>query len=149
MNTKKIIFGISLVMIIVIGLDFYQEKLLAQTKQQKNQQVIDEMLALYAKQGGKDFSAKRGAELWITDVKARGKVQNCTACHDRDITLAGKHRRTGKKIAPMAAWTVADRYTDKKKIKKWFKQNCNTTWGRDCTPQEKGDFLSFFRAPLK
>jgi len=28
----------------------------------------------------------------------------------------------------------------------WFKRNCNDAWGRDCTAQEKADFLAFMLA---
>jgi hypothetical protein len=28
-------------------------------------------------------------------------------------------------------------------VEKWFKRNCNEVLGRDCSAQEKGDWLSF------
>jgi len=46
----------------------------------------------------------------------------------------------------MSARVNAERYTDEKKIEKWFKRNCKDTWGRECTAQEKGDFLTFLLA---
>ena len=30
-----------------------------------------------------------------------------------------------------------------KKIEKWFKRNCKEAWGRECTAQEKADFLTY------
>jgi hypothetical protein len=40
----------------------------------------------------------------------------------------------------------AERFTDVKKIEKWFKRNCKDAWGRECTVQEKADFLTFLLA---
>lgn len=36
-----------------------------------------------------------------------------------------------------------ERLVDAKKIEKWFLRNCKWTFGRECTAQEKGDFLTF------
>jgi hypothetical protein len=41
-------------------------------------------------------------------------------------------------LAPSAQ---SDRFSDPEKVEKWFKRNC--TWGRECTAQEKGDFLAY------
>jgi hypothetical protein len=35
------------------------------------------------------------------------------------------------------------RLTDAKTVEKWFRRNCRWTLGRECTPQEKGDFIQF------
>jgi hypothetical protein len=45
----------------------------------------------------------------------------------------------------MAPSVDAERYTDLGKMEKWFKRNCKWTWGRECTPQEKGDLLEYLR----
>lgn len=39
------------------------------------------------------------------------------------------------------------RLSDPKKIEKWFLRNCKWTLGRECTPQEKGDYLTYLRNP--
>ncbi|MEA3244387.1 MAG: DUF1924 domain-containing protein, partial [Pseudomonadota bacterium] len=36
---------------------------------------------------------------------------------------------------------------DGKKIEKWFKRNCKWTLGRECTAQEKADFLAYIDKP--
>jgi hypothetical protein len=51
--------------------------------------------------------------------------------------------RAGKPIEPMAVSRVAHRYTDPEKVNKWFGRNCESVLGRECTPREKGDFLSY------
>ena len=43
----------------------------------------------------------------------------------------------------MAPSVNPKRLTDRTKIEKWFVRNCKWTFGRECTPQEKGDLLSF------
>jgi hypothetical protein len=35
------------------------------------------------------------------------------------------------------------RYTNTAKVEKWFKRNCNEVLGRECTAQEKGDWLAY------
>ena len=44
---------------------------------------------------------------------------------------------------PMAASANSNRYSDQAKTEKWFGRNCNNVLGRDCTPLEKGDFITF------
>ena len=46
----------------------------------------------------------------------------------------------------MAPSVNPKRLTDRSKIEKWFKRNCKWTLGRECTPQEKGDILTFLLA---
>lgn len=89
------------------------------------------------------FSAARGEELFRTEF-AGGKPETpaCTACHDPDPAKSGM-TRAGKPIEPMAVAVNPERYTDPKKVAKWFRRNCTSVLGRECTPVEKGDFLTF------
>ena len=73
----------------------------------------------------------------------------CTTCHGKTPQQGGE-TRTGKPIGPMAVsagWkdpkTGAARFTDPRKVAKWFKRNCNGVIGRECTPQEKVDFITY------
>ncbi len=50
--------------------------------------------------------------------------------------------RAGKPIEPMAVSVTPDRYRDPKKVAKWFRRNCQSVLGRECTAPEKGDFLT-------
>lgn|SRR5512142_1628968 len=102
------------------------------------------LLARYKSEGAKTFDAERGKKAWTRQVKtAEGDSISCTACHGDDLSKAGKHRKTGRRIEPMAPSVNAERFTDEKKIEKWFKRNCHDVWGRECTAQEKGDILTF------
>ncbi|MCW8907187.1 MAG: DUF1924 domain-containing protein, partial [Sedimenticola sp.] len=51
----------------------------------------------------------------------------------------------GKAIEPMAPTVNPKRLTEVKQIKKWFVRNCKWTLGRECTAQEKGDFLAYLK----
>ena len=89
------------------------------------------------------FSAARG-KILHTQSFAGGKPDTpaCTSCHGND-TRAGGRNPAGKNIEPMALSASPSRYTDPEKVEKWFKRNCNDVLGRQCTAQEKGDWLSF------
>jgi len=66
----------------------------------------------------------------------------CTTCHGATPQQGGQ-TRTGKAIDPMAVSRTSDRFTDKKKVDKWFLRNCKGVIGRECTAQEKVDFIGF------
>lgn len=102
-----------------------------------------EDLAKKADPGFSGFSAERGKALFIAK-HANGKPEtpSCTSCHTSSPQQAGR-TRAGKAIEPMALSKSPDRYSDLAKVEKWFRRNCDTVMGRECTPQEKGDFLVF------
>ena len=89
------------------------------------------------------FSAERGKTLH-TQAFTGGKpdTPSCTSCHGKDPRGTGK-TPTGKSIDAMAASVSPARYTDPAKVEKWFKRNCTEVLGRVCTPQEKGDWLTY------
>ncbi len=89
------------------------------------------------------FAVERGKTLH-TQAFASGKADTpaCTTCHGKEPRAAGR-TPAGKAIEPMALSASPNRYTDPAKVEKWFKRNCNEVLGRDCSAQEKGDWLSF------
>jgi hypothetical protein len=110
--------------------------------------TVSELQARYRTQGAGPFSATAGEAMWnrpFTDAKT-GQPHRCSDCHGTDLRAAGKHERTGKTIAPLAPAAEPTRLTDAGKVEKWFLRNCKSTLGRECTPQEKGDFLSFIHS---
>jgi cytochrome c len=104
------------------------------------------MLDTYRTEGAGEFSAERGKKMWTQTFKQQksGKQVNCATCHADSLKRSGTHIRTGKIIEPMAISTNTERFNETKKIKKWFLRNCKWTVGRECTAQEKGDFLTYF-----
>ncbi len=109
--------------------------------------TVDDLLARYTAAGAGSFDAARGESFWKTRRSASEAptTRDCTTCHGADLTTGGKHVRTGKPIEPMAPSANAKRFTDAKKVEKWFRRNCKWTLGRECSAQEKGDVLSWLR----
>jgi hypothetical protein len=89
------------------------------------------------------FSAPRG-EAFHFKKFGSGKPDTpaCTSCHSNSPRETGR-TPAGKTIEPMAVSMTAARYTDPAKAEKWFKRNCNEVLGRECTPLEKGDWLTY------
>jgi hypothetical protein len=96
----------------------------------------------YRAQGAGSFDSGRGEALWNSRPY---EGRQCADCHGPDLTRSGRHQQTKKTIEPMAASVNAGRYTDLKEVEKWFTRNCKSTWGRECTPQEKGDLLEYLK----
>jgi mono/diheme cytochrome c family protein len=86
------------------------------------------------------FSAARGEQLFNNK---HGNDWSCASCHTENPAVTGKHAKTGKAIEPLAPSANAQRFTNPKKVDKWFKRNCNDVLGRVCTAQEKGDVLAY------
>jgi mono/diheme cytochrome c family protein len=104
----------------------------------------EDLLAQYAaaaKTTG--FSAARGQTMHTQNFSGgKPDTPSCITCHGKDTRGAGS-TRTGKAIEPVALSVTPTRYTDPAKVEKWFKRNCAEVLGRECTPQEKGDWLTF------
>ncbi|MCR4534594.1 MULTISPECIES: DUF1924 domain-containing protein [Shewanella] len=94
-------------------------------------------LQQYQAQGAGPFSADAGQVLWLQQSEDR----SCASCHTAKVTDPGMHQNTRKPIEAMAPSLTSNRLTDAAKIEKWFNRNCNWTFKRECTPQEKGDVL--------
>lgn len=110
--------------------------------------VVDTLLKKYEAQGGARFAAASGESGWTrphADAKS-GQKRHCSQCHHEDLRRTGKHVVTGKAIEPLAPSANPKRLTDAEHIEKWFGRNCKWTLGRECTPQEKGDFLLMIRS---
>ena len=110
--------------------------------------AVADALANYQAQGATVFDAQAGKRRWsenFTDAET-GKPINCASCHHQDLRQTGQHIRTLKPIEPMSPVANPQRLTDVKKIEKWFLRNCKGTWGRECTAQEKGDFLMYIQS---
>ena len=110
--------------------------------------VVGRMLEAYRAQGAGEADAARGGRMWRQQHVQRksGKQVSCATCHTSDLTRAGSHARTGKRIEPMAPSVNPERLSDPAKIRKWFRRNCKWVLGRECTPQEKADFLAFIQS---
>ncbi|MEN8762828.1 MAG: DUF1924 domain-containing protein [Thiogranum sp.] len=99
----------------------------------------------YRNAGAGPFSLDAGQSAWTQEHQSSGGVatRSCASCHGTDLTRAGRHVKTAKPIEPMALSVNPARLSDPNKVEKWFRRNCRWTLGRECTPQEKGDFIQF------
>jgi hypothetical protein len=86
-----------------------------------------------------DFSAARGEAFY----RAKAGDLSCATCHGESPKAHGKHATTGKDILPLAPVANAERFTDAAKVEKWFKRNCSDVLKRNCTANEKGDFIAY------
>lgn len=104
------------------------------------------LMAQYAKQAGvpvSALSASRGAALYRTEHPGRnGQAVSCAGCHTANPTRAGR-TRVGKRIEPLAPAANPQRFTDAAKVEKWFRRNCQDVLQRECSAQEKGDFIAW------
>jgi len=93
--------------------------------------------------GVQSFSPERGRAFFLARHQGgKPETPSCTTCHTDDPHKPGR-TRAGKRIDPMALSVNPQRYTDLKKVEKWFRRNCRSVLGRECTAREKGDFLAF------
>jgi hypothetical protein len=110
--------------------------------------AVASLLKQYESRGAARFTAATAEAMWtkaVMDAKS-GEQRRCSQCHSEDLRRVGKHATTGKAIEPLAPSVNPKRLTDPEHIEKWFLRNCKWTLGRECTPQEKGDFLVMIRA---
>jgi len=104
------------------------------------------LMAQYAQQAGvpvSGLSPSRGAALYRTEHPGRdGQAVSCASCHTANPTQAGRSR-VGKRIEPLAPAANPQRFTDATKVEKWFRRNCQDVLQRECSAQEKGDFIAW------
>jgi hypothetical protein len=87
-------------------------------------------------------NAAKGEELWSYEL-IPGK--SCASCHGNDLSQTGSHVKTNKLIKPLSPNTNPKRLTKVSKINKWLKRNCKFTYKRECTSEEKINFIEFIR----
>lgn len=103
----------------------------------------DVLADLAAAAGTSNFDAARGRQLFMaTHTGGKPDTPSCTTCHGNDLRKGGQ-TRAGKPIEPMAVSANPERFTDIAKVEKWFRRNCNSVLGRECSAQEKGDLITW------
>ncbi len=113
----------------------------AQTQAGSAQDAI--IAALAAQAGGATFSAAKGKAFFeTTHTGGKPATPSCSTCHTKNPRAMGK-TRVGKLIQPMALSITPDRFSDPAKVAKWFRRNCKSVLGRECSPTEKGNFLTY------
>jgi hypothetical protein len=103
-------------------------------------------MARYAQQAGVAVTAlspSRGEAFYRSEHPGRdGTAQSCATCHTANPKQPGR-TRIGKRIEPLAPAANPERFTDAAKVEKWFRRNCKDVLQRECSAQEKGDFIAW------
>ncbi len=113
-----------------------------------NAQANPALLAQYQQQAKQQnpsfagFSAERGKALYYRESTASGKTMSCASCHTSDPRKPGK-TPAFRTLEPFAPAITPARFTDMKKVEKWFRRNCDDVFKRECSAQEKGDLVSW------
>ena len=112
---------------------------------QANNSTVDILLEKYQTQGAQSPDMEQGKVLWQKTFKHKSRpvARSCASCHTKDLKAPGKHIKTNRAIKAMSPEVNPERLSDTKKIEKWFKRNCKWTMSRECSVQEKADFLVY------
>lgn len=103
----------------------------------------DAVLSYYKELAKREFSASRGKAFFrAKQTGGKPATPSCTTCHTSSPENTGR-TRVNKPIEPMALSKTPTRYSELKKVEKWFGRNCRSVLGRECTALEKGDYLTF------
>lgn len=89
------------------------------------------------------LSEEDGKSFYTRELTIKGKQVACASCHTNNPAETGKHLVTGKPIRPLSPVTNEKRFSSLDKVEKNFTKHCHDIIGRDCTAQEKGDFIAY------
>lgn len=110
-----------------------------------NETILKDFEALAKSSDAKfiKFNISAGEKIFRTErIHSKGDKISCMTCHTPDPKKTGL-TRANKVIEPIAPVVNPERFTDMIKVNKWFKRNCNDVLERECTIQEKGDFIAY------
>lgn len=102
-----------------------------------------ERLDALSAEAGRAANADNGRNFFLA---THGREWSCSSCHTERPTATGRHAGTGKPIEPLAPSANAERFSNDRKVDKWFRRNCNDVLGRACSAQEKADVVAFLIA---
>ncbi len=117
----------------------------AQADQASAQKLADKYAAI-AKNidpASTGLNAEAGKAFFNRELTIHGKQVACASCHTANPADTGKHIVTKKAIKPLAPSANPKRFTDLDKVEKNFEKHCLDIIGRDCTAQEKGNFIAY------
>lgn len=101
------------------------------------------ILQSYEAEAGAKGSIERGQTLFMSQhTGGKPDTPSCTTCHTTNLKGSGE-TRVGKTIDPMAVSANPERLTDPDFTAKWFRRNCKSVLGRECTAQEKADVIAY------
>ena len=89
------------------------------------------------------LNAEAGRAFFIKRHAVKGKEVGCTDCHTDNPAAQGKHAKTGKPIASLSPVVNPKRFSDLKKTEETFDEHCIEILERNCTSQEKGNYIVY------
>lgn len=89
------------------------------------------------------LTADAGRAFYVKKYLSKGKEESCSSCHTDNPANQGKHSETGKPIQPLSPAVNMKRFSNLQEVEKNFAKHCRDILGRDCTPQEKGDYITY------
>jgi len=89
------------------------------------------------------LSAEDGKKFFNRELTIKGQQVACASCHTTNPAIEGKHIVTNKPIRPLAPAVNEKRFTSVETVEKNFTKHCNDIIGRDCTAQEKGNYIAY------
>ena len=112
--------------------------------------VVESLLKEYSQkaksenQAFSNFSADAGKTLFFQERRhsKKNEMRGCTTCHTKDVRQSGKST-TGQPIDPLSPAVNSKAFTDVKNIEKWFSRNCPWVLERNCSAEEKGNFITY------
>jgi cytochrome b len=88
------------------------------------------------------FSAEAGHRMYLATFSVDGQSTSCSSCHTPDPRRPGR-TPAGKVVEPLSPGANPARLTDRREVEKWFTRNCKQVMGRECTGEEKGNFVTW------
>jgi cytochrome c peroxidase len=89
------------------------------------------------------LSAEAGRAFYTKKVVVGNKDISCAACHTDNPANSGKHNESGNPIKPMAPSVNPQRFSSVNKSAAAFSKHCRDLYGKDCSAQDKGDFITY------
>lgn len=90
------------------------------------------------------LTAEAGRAFYTKKVVDRfGRNASCSSCHTDNPASEGKHTETEKAINPLAPSVNPDRFSDISKAERNFSKHCRDLYKKDCSAQEKGDYVTY------
>jgi cytochrome c peroxidase len=88
-------------------------------------------------------SAEAGRAFFTRKILVSGKEISCSSCHTDNPAKQGKHIKDGKPIKPLTPTVNPKRFSDLDKVEVNFEKHCLEVLGKDCTAQEKADYITY------
>lgn len=88
-------------------------------------------------------SAEAGKTFYTRKIVVKGKEISCSSCHTENPAAEGKNVETGKSIKALSPVSNPARFSNLDKVEENFTKHCIDVRGKDCSAQEKADYITY------